>query len=131
MGNTGVRTTIHEVTYMSLSTSLAEARQLYSTLSDIEQQLETVESKTKQTTVSYADLYNVLQDIFIITKRMGLPEEAEELLNYIQRLIALANSLRIAFIALHAASGPVGWLIAGLGLTTSLIYATDTFGRYG
>lgn len=116
---------------MSLSTSLSEARQLYNLLSDIEQQLDTVETKTKQTTITYADLYNILQDVFIITKKMGLPEEAEELLNYIQRLIALANSLRVAFIALHVASGPVGWLIAGLGIGTSLIHAVDTIGRYG
>ena len=93
--------------------------------------MERVQGELRALRLSYADIHNAIQDVFAITRRMGLPEDAQELLNYIQRMIAMANSLLISMIALQAASGPVGWVLAGLGVAASLVYATDMVGSYG
>lgn len=108
---------------MSLSTSLAEARQLYQILGDVESQLDSVDAKAKQTKISYADLYNVMQDVFTLVNQMGLPPDVEQGIMRIQRLIMAANSLRIALIALDAATAtsPVGWALIGLAFTASFI----------
>jgi len=77
------------------------------------------------------DTTKVLRDIQILTgffdsyarllRKLGLPEEQAELLREIQRTIALLNQLRLTLIAVQAASGPIGWALAGIGAATFLI----------
>lgn len=107
---------------MSLTTSLTQAKALYALLIDIEQKLDSVDTKTKQATISYSDLYNVLQDVFIIVKELGLPDDVEHAITVVHRLIVAMNSLRIAMLALNAATmtTPAGLALAGLGFAVSL-----------
>ncbi len=118
--------------------SLAEAKQVLTVLAEIEATLDRIEQKlatseqdAETATLTYADLHNVMQDVFAILRQMDLPEEVENAMRMIQRLVTVANSLRIAMIALNAASGPTSWLLAALGVAPSLIYATDMIGSYG
>lgn len=114
---------------MSLSTTLAEARQLYQLLSEVERQLDGVDAKAKQATVSYADLYNVMQDVFVILKELGLPEDVVSAITLLQRLITTTYSLIIAMNALMLSTGGAGHLvIAGLGVSTSLISLAGSVG---
>jgi len=108
---------------MSLSTSLAEARALYAVLSDIEQRLRAVDKKAMQANISYADLYNAMQDVFILVNQLGLPPDVEQGILFIQRLIMAANSLRLALIALNVATAtsPLGWALVGLAFTSSFV----------
>lgn len=58
-----------------------------------------------------------------LIRQMGLPEEADEMLMKIQMIIAQINTLRLAIMALQAASGPIGWALFGVGLATAVASA--------
>lgn len=107
---------------MSLSSSLAQAQRLYTVLSDIEQKLDGLDKKAQKANISYAELYNVMQDVFIIIKEMDLPPEVQHAITVIHRLIVAMNSLRLAMLALDVATmtSPAGWALAGLGFAVSL-----------
>lgn len=104
------------------SASLAQARELYNLLIEIDQKLVQTESSAKKAELSYSDLYNVLQDVFVVIKEMGLPEDIENGVMLIHRMIMAMNSLRMAMIALNAATmtTPAGLALAGLGFAVSM-----------
>ena len=106
----------------TVSASLQQARELYTLLCEIDQKLDDVETKSKTATVTYADLYNAMQDVFLIARNLGLPDDVEHAITVIHRLIMAMNSLRIALIAIEAATvtSPVGWALVGLGFAASL-----------
>lgn len=74
---------------------------------------------------------NVLREIQILTgffnsyarllRKLGLPEEHAKLLREIQKTIMLLQKLRLTMIAVQAASGPIGWALAGIGAASFLI----------
>ena len=64
-------------------------------------------------------LQTVLYRIMGLLRRMGLPEEIDEAIAKIQRLITILNTLRLTIAALHAAAGPIGWLLAGVSMITT------------
>ena len=70
-------------------------------------------------------LQTVLYRSLGLLGRMGLPENINELISYVQRVIAVVNQLRLAVLALQAASGPIGWALAGIGLATSWMVTHD------
>lgn len=111
------------------SVSLSQARELYNTIVACEAKLNDLEAKAKTTGVSFAELYNVIQDVFSLSQRMGLPEDIAQMISAMQRMIVVANSLRIAILALQTTT-PIGLAVAGLGLATSLITMTDIVGSY-
>jgi hypothetical protein len=79
-----------------------------------------VESLQKQ----FVQLEQIILRSLVLTRRMGLPDDVSRAISGIQRMIVLTNQLRIAMLALQAASGPVGWALAGLGLAvTAFSYA--------
>lgn len=49
-----------------------------------------------------------------------------EAITRLQRMIAITNQLRLAFIALHAASGPIGWALAIIGVAGFTITTAET-----
>lgn len=61
-----------------------------------------------------------------LLRRAGLPEDIEKGIAFVQRLIATLNALRLAIIALQAASGPIGWGLAAVGIGAALFSYTDT-----
>ena len=58
-------------------------------------------------------------------RRMGLPENIDNAIAKWQRAIMVANSLRLALLALQAASGPIGWGLAGVGFVAGGFAAAD------
>lgn len=61
-----------------------------------------------------------------LLRKMGLPEDFDEAAQKIQMIISLLNQARLAAIALNAASGPTGWVLAGVGLAATGIQAIET-----
>ena len=117
---------------MSLTVSVSQARELYTILRDIELQLDAVESKAKTATIAYADLYNVMQDMFVIVKELGLPPDTVKAIMILQRLITTTQSAIIAMNALMIASGGTApLLIAGLGVGASIVSMISMVGSYG
>ena len=70
----------------------------------------------------------VLYRVLGLWLRMGLPPEIEAQVRYLQRLIAILNQARLAALALQAASGPVGWALAGVGFLTMALSSGELIG---
>jgi len=66
-------------------------------------------------------LYGVLG----ILNRLGLPEEAQDCIRVLQKMIATINMLRASMIALQIASGPLGWALAGVSVAGSVLTLAD------
>jgi len=66
-------------------------------------------------------LETILYRYLGLLRRLGLPPEQEKLIREIQITITLLNQLRLTMIAVQAASGPIGWALAGIGAATFLI----------
>jgi len=58
--------------------------------------------------------------------RMGLPENIDQAVAKIQQLIMTIRLLHSAIIALEAASGPIGWAFAGVGIATAGFSLADS-----
>lgn len=61
-------------------------------------------------------LQTVLYRSLSLLQRLGLPEDVEKGIIFVRRMIAVLNELRLAILAVQAASGPIGWALALLGL---------------
>jgi len=82
------------------------------------------------------DTSNVLRDIELLRtfllrtlslmRRLGLPEDIERSITVIQKFILAMNQARLAALALQAASGPVGWGIAAVGIAGTAMTYFDT-----
>jgi len=82
------------------------------------------------------DTTNAIRDIELLRtfltrtlalmRRLGLPEDIERGAMVIQRFIMLLTQARLAALALQAASGPVGWGIAAVGVAGTALTAGDT-----
>ena len=70
-------------------------------------------------------IQTVAYQYLALARRLGLPDEIDAQVVKVQRLIMLLNSARLAAIALHAASGPVGWALAGVGLVATGLTAYE------
>jgi len=70
-------------------------------------------------------LQTVAYQTLTLLKRMGLSEDINDAITKIQRIISVLNSARLAMIALQAATGPMGWALAGVGLVATGFQAYD------
>jgi hypothetical protein len=57
--------------------------------------------------------------------RLGLPENIDQAISKVQRLIMTIRLLHTAMIALEAASGPIGWALALVGVASALLSTGD------
>jgi hypothetical protein len=57
--------------------------------------------------------------------RMGLPENIDQAIAKVQRLIMTVRLLHTAAIALEGASGPIGWALALVGVASALLSTGD------
>ena len=80
-----------------------------------------------------ARLSSTIDKLIIVTnsavalfRRMGYGEEYAEQIDKIQRLIMLLNLARATMLATAAASGPLGWAYAGVGIVGTVLAAEDT-----
>ena len=68
-----------------------------------------------------------------LLRRAGLPENVDDAIAKVQRLIAILNALRLTLIAVQAASGPYGWALAAVGaagtIATAMDFGTELMGR--
>ena len=61
----------------------------------------------------------------LVRRLTGGDENLDRAISLMQRAIAITNQLRLAMIALHAASGPVGWGLAAIGIAESALTLND------
>jgi len=94
----------------------------YSITADTEQAKDQFEGLIITVNEAQVALYGMLG----ILRRMGLSEDVTRAITDIQRLISIMNMLRASYLALMAASGPVGWALAGIGLAGSAVTAVGS-----
>ena len=105
--------------------SLGETQQIFILLTEINNLLDAIdtkavntEAKVQRVAIQTALLNQALQKSLIILRRLGLPEDVNSAVMKLQRLIGIANQLRLVIYALNAAmtGTPAGAILAGLGL---------------
>jgi len=78
---------------------------------------------------AYEDLRRVetvLYRTMGLIRRLSGDENIDRAVAKIQQLIATANQARLALAALQAASGPIGWALAGVALATTAVSVNDS-----
>ena len=70
-------------------------------------------------------LQTLLFRTFSIIRRLGLPENIEQAITTIQRLIMIIRLLHTTMIAFEAATGPIGYALAGLGVIYAGVAMTN------
>jgi hypothetical protein len=114
---------------MSAQTTLATTREIYELVQQINAELDTVQVKGQRTDVTLSRVVITATAVLSLIKRMsGGNEDVDAFINVLLRLIHTANLLRTAMIAVNAASGPVGWVFAGVGIVASIFSVTDMVG---
>jgi hypothetical protein len=103
--------------------SLGDIQQIHSMLQQISRLLDEVDTKAdavkprlESVTAEAALVNQALQKSLTLFQRMGLPENVEFAITVIQRLIMIANQLRLTIVALNAmmAGTPGGALLFGI-----------------
>jgi len=60
-----------------------------------------------------------------LLRRLGLPENIDAAILKIQQLVMTIRILHSAFIALQAATGPIGWLLGAVVLISGILSAGE------
>jgi hypothetical protein len=120
--------------------SLAETQQIYNLLLEIDALLKNVEIKTKQLnndlprTQSTLDSFKQLERVTIrclaLTRRMGLPDDVNNAITTLMRLISIIRMVQISINMMQMATGPFGFIMGAAGLMTAAYSATDVFAGY-
>jgi len=84
-----------------------------------------LELNVEQTLSEIRRLETLLFRTISLIRRLGLPEDIDALISKIQRTIMTVRILHTSLIALQAASGPVGFALAGVGIATAALSFTD------
>jgi len=86
-----------------------------------------LEINVEEALTNIRQLQTILFRTLGLLQRLGLPEQVSATMDVLRRLITLFNQVRLAIIALEAASGPYGWALATLGAATIPISAGNVF----
>ena len=115
-----------------MSLSLGDIQQIYTMLqeinrllADIEVNLERVDQKAKTTHLSMSKALAVASGLLSLLRRMGLPEDANKALLVLQRYVMWMQQLIILSNLMLTATGPVGWVLAGLGIAGAVLSFSD------
>ena len=119
--------------------SLGEVQAIYELLLKIDELLTGIESKnenlirdmpkTREALTTYRDLERVTLRYLVLAKRMGLPEDVDNAIGYITRLVTVIRMAHIS-ISLMMASNPVTAAMGIAGLATTVISSTDLLAGY-
>jgi len=80
-----------------------------------------LELNTEQALSSIRQLEGLLYRSLALIRRLGLPEDMNQAIYEMQRMIMTIRLLHTAIILLESASGPIGWLRAGVATGTTLV----------
>ncbi len=115
-----------------MSVPLDELRSELTTLLGLVRELNTklpqVETRTKNMTLTMQKASAVAYGVLGIMKALGLPPPLDEAAVKVQRFIMLLNQLRIQIMLFEAASGPLGWALAGIGAIGFAVTIPDQAG---
>lgn len=105
---------------------LSSVTELKNELNTITSQINTLSEKSDKTTLSLREEVRTLNMATMMLQRSFGNENVDVVMNKLQSLIALAMRTRMALYALEAASGPWGWLYAGVSIGAVAVMGYDT-----
>jgi hypothetical protein len=76
--------------------------------------------------ISLTEVRHLTMDFLYLARTMGLEGPVLEMISKINHLIMAINHLRVSILMLEAASGPVGWAFAAIGLAQAGVYGLMT-----
>lgn len=114
---------------MSASGSLAQIQELYARLQACDEILQKLKTEMDTTQVKAEVLHirldrvnRVLMRTLTFIRRMsGGNDDLEYIISKMQRVITVMNTLRIAAMMMYAGMGPIGWVMMGMGVATSVM----------
>jgi len=86
----------------------------------------TLQLTVDQTITELRRLQTAIYQSLALFRRMGMPEELDKGIILMQRAIMIMNQARLSAIALHASLGPIGWVLAGVGIAATFLTAVET-----
>ena len=60
-----------------------------------------------------------------LLRRLGLPTPIDSAISKLMQLISVLNQARLAAIQFQAAAGPIGWALAAVSITTTVVSTTE------
>jgi len=111
-------------------TSLAEARELYNTLTECMRLLDLVEQKAQSSNVSMTRLLTVTNSLLLALDRAGYGGGYEDTLSKIRFVIMMLQRLQTVALLTNIAlsSGPLGAALAVIGIGVTVSGLVDTAG---
>jgi len=102
-----------------MSVATADIREIVSLLREIIELLREVEVDAPKVASATSDLTRLLTTYVALTRRMGLPSEATDMIARLMQIRIMVQSLYRSLILLNTVSGPIGWatLIGGFAIT--------------
>jgi len=114
--------------------SLAEVREIYNLLREIEGKMNEVDqhkADTEKAIMSLNQAILLTNRLFSLLKRMGLPENVTQTAMIIQQLIGLFRYFELVMVGIQAGMGPVGWMLLALGFATTTLSTMSISRSYG
>lgn len=108
--------------------SLAEARELYTTLSECMSLLDNVEKKSMVTRNELDLVITTIYSFLVLVNRLGLGGEYSEIISKISRLILMVNMLKTAIFTLYF-STPYGAVIGAVTAVSTILEGVTLFGE--
>lgn len=84
-----------------------------------------LELNVEQAYANVRRLETLIYRSLALAGRLGLPENIDAAIAKVQRMAMMIRLLHTSIIALEAASGPIGWALAGVGLAGFAISTGD------
>jgi hypothetical protein len=111
------------------SSQFSQIQQMYADLQACDEILQKLKTEMENTQVQAEVLHirldrvnRVLMRTLTFIRRMsGGNDDLEYLMSKMQRVISVMNTLRIAAMMMYAGMGPIGWVMMGMGVATSVM----------
>jgi hypothetical protein len=104
---------------------LSTVSEMRSELGSLTGKVDELEQKSSKTELTMRQEIRTLNLLLMLTKRATGNESLDNAINIMQNAMQVALRLRMALIALTAASGPWGWLYAGANVAAAAIMTSD------
>jgi hypothetical protein len=113
--------------------SISDIQQIHGMLQEISRLLDEVDTKTdnvttktKTTTEGFRQLEQIAVRYLVLTRRMGLPEDVQQAVDVLMRMIITIRQLQLAASLLMLGT-PYGYLMAAAGLGIIALTAAEGF----
>lgn len=114
--------------YMSTGYTAGDIAQLRKDLDDLNQKIDELTPKLERAPEqlsNFRELEGLALRYLAITHKLGLPENAQQVINTLSRLIVLMRMTQRSIHALEIAAGPIGWLYALASVATTAFAVGD------